>query len=341
MSSSGLIYAAIAVLWAAVLIPMWLRGHDSTVENRSADRFGQAMRVLSRRNGADDLADDGERPLEAEAAATAEDVPDGTVAPAHSGQRPARPVSRPVPRPAQVSKARPSLARRRARTLSVLFGVTVLLTVVALLSPLTVWVAVPPALLLVAFVVHLRNQAKRNEELRRRRRTSGAQPTTGTRPEESEATATDAAVPDAPHERVKGAKPKRAVPRPEFVPGPSRAVVVETKRVGRAEAADPGQTAELPRLGAEQLADDEAWRPNSLPLPTYVTAPKAIRPIRVIDLTTPGAWTSGRLIDDEGLATEDALAAELAADELDAMLEHESKGSAPSADDASRRAVGD
>ena len=49
MSGSGLIYAAIAMLWAAVLIPMWLRNHDTASENRSAERFGQAMRVLSRK----------------------------------------------------------------------------------------------------------------------------------------------------------------------------------------------------------------------------------------------------------------------------------------------------
>ena len=87
------------------------------------------------------------------------------------------------------------------------------------------------------------------------------------------------------------------------------------------------------------VSDDEAWRPNPLPLPTYVTAPKAVRPIRVIDLTSPGAWTSGRLFDDD-LAMEDVLAEQVASDELDELLEHESRGSR-SDDDASRRAVGD
>ena len=33
------------------------------------------------------------------------------------------------------------------------------------------------------------------------------------------------------------------------------------------------------------------WQPNSIPVPTYVTAPKAIVPKRVIDLTTPGQWS--------------------------------------------------
>ena len=38
-------------------------------------------------------------------------------------------------------------------------------------------------------------------------------------------------------------------------------------------------------------ADRNAWEPTEVPVPTYVNAPKAIVPKRVIDLTTPGQWT--------------------------------------------------
>jgi hypothetical protein len=34
-----------------------------------------------------------------------------------------------------------------------------------------------------------------------------------------------------------------------------------------------------------------SWQPNNIPLPTYVGAPKAVVPKRVIDLTIPGAWS--------------------------------------------------
>ena len=34
-----------------------------------------------------------------------------------------------------------------------------------------------------------------------------------------------------------------------------------------------------------------AWEPTEVPVPTYVNAPKAIVPKRVIDLPTPGQWT--------------------------------------------------
>ena len=50
MSPSGLIYATIVVLWAVVLVPIWLRRHDEVTESRSVDRFQGAMRTLSRRS---------------------------------------------------------------------------------------------------------------------------------------------------------------------------------------------------------------------------------------------------------------------------------------------------
>ena len=60
MNTSGLIYAAIVMLWAVVLVPMWLRRHDEVTESRSVDRFQGAMRTLSRR-GAEGPAGVGDR----------------------------------------------------------------------------------------------------------------------------------------------------------------------------------------------------------------------------------------------------------------------------------------
>ena len=44
----------------------------------------------------------------------------------------------------------------------------------------------------------------------------------------------------------------------------------------------------LPKGSAELR---NSWQPSSVPLPTYVSAPKAVVPKRVIDLTIPGAWS--------------------------------------------------
>ena len=308
MSGSGLIYAAIALMWAAVLIPMWLRNHDTATENRSAERFGQAMRVLSRKDGRDEVTGH-----VADEAALSDRHPEPRSD--DEAERPRdrdaerQPQRRPAPKTRQRRAPRPplSLVQRRARSLGVIVGVTLVMVALAVITPLPWWSAVPFAALLVAFVVHLRVQARqrihrRTASQRQASRTSG--------PAKREAAA------DA-------SRATESTATTSVVQGPSRAVVVETK--GQASAS----TAE----------SDEEWRPNPLPLPTYVTAPKAVRPIKVIDLTTPGAWSSGRLFDDE-VAEEDLLAAQVGEDELDALLEQEV---APTVDpdEQKRRAVGD
>jgi hypothetical protein len=63
-----------------------------------------------------------------------------------------------------------------------------------------------------------------------------------------------------------------------------------------AAAAAEALAAAAPR-GFYDAEADRAWEPVPVPLPTYVSAPRAPRSVRIIDLTAPGAWTSGRLAD--------------------------------------------
>lgn len=65
----------------------------------------------------------------------------------------------------------------------------------------------------------------------------------------------------------------------------------------------------LPKGSAELR---NSWKPNNVPLPTYVSAPKAVVPKRVIDLTIPGAWSE----EQERLANEALLAAAPTRDEV-------------------------
>ena len=53
MELSGLIFVALAVAWAAYLIPKALQHHDEVVRSRSVERFSQRMRVLARREPVD------------------------------------------------------------------------------------------------------------------------------------------------------------------------------------------------------------------------------------------------------------------------------------------------
>lgn len=44
----------------------------------------------------------------------------------------------------------------------------------------------------------------------------------------------------------------------------------------------------LPKGSADQR---RTWQPDSVPAPTYLSAPKAVTPKRIIDLTEPGKWS--------------------------------------------------
>jgi hypothetical protein len=81
-----------------------------------------------------------------------------------------------------------------------------------------------------------------------------------------------------------------------------RAAVTEARRravVGRAvprTVVPAGRIAVLDEPEPVAPEDPDAWEPVPVPLPTYVTKAKAPDPAgRKIDLSQPGAWTSGRL----------------------------------------------
>ena len=77
-----------------------------------------------------------------------------------------------------------------------------------------------------------------------------------------------------------------------------------------------------------------SWQPTEHPLPTYVTAPKAVRPHRVIDLTKPGEWTQA-----QREAEEARLAA--IAPSRDDVFDQVAAEEAALAEEAKKRAVGD
>lgn len=141
---SGLILLVIVGAWLAVLVPMALRSHDSATSLRSADRFSDAMRVLSRKSSRDVLV-----PRRAY---------DSLVVSETRSARPA-PVAAPPPVGLPVT-ARRTAAERRLRTLLVLVGVA-LVTLGLGLFGLTAFMAVHLLCdaLLAGFVVHLRRQA--------------------------------------------------------------------------------------------------------------------------------------------------------------------------------------
>ncbi|MBC7372666.1 MAG: hypothetical protein H7323_01570 [Frankiales bacterium] len=128
---SGLILLVIVGAWLAVLVPMALRSHDSGRALSTVDKFHDAMRVLSRRDGLD-------RQSAAEPSIEVE------VQPARLSAAPRVSVS---------------TAARRRRVLLVLAGVALVLLVAGVVGP--GWLLALHALadlLLVAYVGYLRHQ---------------------------------------------------------------------------------------------------------------------------------------------------------------------------------------
>ncbi len=275
----ALLYVAIVLVWAVVLVPTWLRRHEETAEARSVDRFSRAMRVLARREPKS-RPDQRYIVMPARVRVAQVSVPN---------------APQPVRAPRHVGRAR--LAARRRRVVLVLAGLVLVATVLELTGLVGLYLPLLAVVLLLAYVVHLRVQARRSSELQRRRESSEARLSSRER-------RLDRAGRVVEVQQVREAQ--RAADR---------------EAAERAHAEDNRRATE--QAEAEGLAA-EGWEPTPVPLPTYVTKPRAGRPTRTIDLGS-GAWTAADPV------------APAALDDLDGA--DDSDGAAP-ADDSTVSAPG-
>ncbi|MFI1470661.1 gephyrin-like molybdotransferase receptor GlpR [Streptomyces wuyuanensis] len=305
MSSSGLIYAVIVGAWAAYLVPMWLRRQDELNEARPTERFSTAIRLLSGRAGMerryakelrertteDDPATDADPDDETDRLSSV-DVREFAAPPARTEARleaphaPAQARARrertPKPNGAAASeRARRSkvLARRRRTTVLLFLAFTFGAIVAAVGGLGFLWAPAVPAVLLSAYIAHLRAQERRRfvYVMDRRRAEAAAQ-----RLREN-------------HSRRRPAvaeEPDEAAPsRPEPEPAPA----VSPQEAGRRALVEQTDHAEW----VDQQRDPgpgrgDSWDPVPVPLPTYVTAPVAPRATSGIDVTDPETWSSAR-----------------------------------------------
>jgi hypothetical protein len=148
---TGLIYVVIIALWAAVLIPIWLRRHDQISEVRSTARFSSAMRSLGSQGQvqyATDVYPLYERGLEM------------TPSPRRTAEPEARMTRPTTERPPlgldpdyERELARQSAATRRAIVLGVLTLILLVTLVLAMIAVLPRWAPILAALPVVAFVL--------------------------------------------------------------------------------------------------------------------------------------------------------------------------------------------
>lgn len=270
----GLLYLALVIVWAFVLIPMWLRKHDEANESRSVDRFSRALSSLSARRDRKGHESTGGMFLRARAVVMpgrpkgARDL-QVTVTGASAPDEP-KVASAPEAHPEPMQSPATVAARRRRQVLLGLLLVTGLVLVAGLLHKLPIWAAAVPALLVVAFLVSVRRQRKRTEQMRRRR--------------VQRQSLTEAA------RAAEAGRTARAHRRRRATPADWRDVEFDVAANLEAPMTDPGQTP-LVRV------DERGWAAVPTTLPTYVTAPTATRVPRVIDRTTPGSWSGAAMVD--------------------------------------------
>jgi hypothetical protein len=256
---SGLIFLLIVGAWLAVLVPMALRSSEAASAASTADRFHDAMRVLSRRDSAS-------RPPAGQVDGAAEAAPD----------------ARPAPAPARTGLT-PAARRRRAVAVLALLSVGSL--VGGIVGP--VWLlgvhAVADGLLLAGFL-WLRSQAVRREE-REWRTAMGDR--RSDRASQSWSPLDELAPAPAPV-TVYGV-PDRMPARREIVSSDS--VFDQDADVhARPVAAPAAVAAPAPAVPAARGAVGAPWQPVPVPVPMYVTAPRA--PRRLVDLTAASSSDS-------------------------------------------------
>lgn len=334
---SAVILVVIVVMWAVVLVPMWLRRHDAATETRSVDRFSAAMRVLSRRQPAAASGSADRRYVLMPRRESAASVHVSGAA-ARSSRVPSPP---PVERPAVASAAaagaaprrrrKASLAVRRRRLLLGLLGVAFLVFVLAVAGVVGWILQLVVDLIVVAFVVHLRTQAKRSAALaRQRRRTAtGSASGDGFEPERTAPTAVTPTAARYAARMARAAAPVAAEPAYESAYEPAfEPVATEPAYAPAAEpvAAEVASYDEPMEAAAEATGTDDgsAWEPVPVPRPTYTMKPPApprrYPPVRPDsdDVATADGFVDGDVGDE-------AVAARAQADDdgqLDEILTH-------------------
>ncbi|UDY24107.1 hypothetical protein [Nocardioides sp. Kera G14] len=280
MDPSALIFVALAVAWAAYLIPKALEHHDAGARTRTVTTFSERIRVLARREAisrrksalvpATPPSAPGSMPAKAVEPAAAH-------TPEVTDEKPVEVIVEEIlldsllettqsgrlhlPSGGQAKRPPISAARRRRRVLGVLiflFAATAATAAGQVIS--WAWLAVPAAVI-VAWLVACRLMV-RNERKGARSPGKGRSLTAGSGPAhtEEESAALTVAVLEA------------------------------------------DATTDIPVI-TEPLADG-TWEPVQAPLPTYVTKTAAPRRTVTIDLDSTGVWTSGRTEADSALARE-------------------------------------
>ncbi|MBW8801781.1 MAG: hypothetical protein JF597_52115 [Streptomyces sp.] len=211
-------------------------------------------------------------------------------APADSAHSQAQPHA-PAPRRTAAAEAAAARARRmkvlarRRRTTVMLFMAFTLGAIVAAVGGLAfLWAPGVPAVMLSAYIAHLRSQERRRfaYQMDRRRAEAAAQ-----------------------RLRERARQPRRRASvstgvdagEPEEGPGTETDTGLSALAADRralVEQTDHAEWIDQQRERQHRPGHGDSWDPVPVPLPTYVTAPVAPRATSDVDLGAPDAWSSAR-----------------------------------------------
>ncbi|MFI5663358.1 gephyrin-like molybdotransferase receptor GlpR [Streptomyces sp. NPDC051684] len=201
--------------------------------------------------------------------------------------RAARNASAAAAAEAQAARARRTkvLARRRRTTVLLFAAFTIGAVVAAVGGVAFLWAPAAPALLLSAYIVHLRTQERRRFAyvMDRRRAEVAAQRLRERRPRGRQPAAARAAAED--QEDGPSVDETATDPGLEALAADRRALVEQT---------DHQEWVDQQRERQRHPGAGDSWDPVPVPLPTYVTAPVAPRATGGIDYNAPETWSSAR-----------------------------------------------
>ncbi|MEU5219596.1 gephyrin-like molybdotransferase receptor GlpR [Streptomyces sp. NPDC020807] len=181
-----------------------------------------------------------------------------------AGSDPARPAA---PGAAAERARRGKVLARRRRTTMLLFAAFSVGAAVAAVGGVhLLWAPAVPAVLLSAYIVHLRIQERRRFVYVMDRRRA-----------------------EAAAARLRESRRPAPTPEPAVDPSPSPQ---EADRRALVEQTDHAEWVDQQRERGPARGD--SWEPVPVPLPTYVTAPVAPRAPGGVDITDPETWSAAR-----------------------------------------------
>ena len=154
--SSAILYLAIIAIWLCVLIPRWLKrdsAHGGVVTADAAAASGDGPVSAADGDGAGDFADDG--------TGQADEHPSAAATAGKAGKAPSA-------APLSAEEARRRIVGGRRRLLGMLIALEIAAIALAVLGLAAMWVVVPPTIMLIGYLLLLREAAQADAERAKR-----------------------------------------------------------------------------------------------------------------------------------------------------------------------------